>query len=135
MGYFIRRIFDTVTYPLRALLYAPGRLLSSSRKLGGLSLPARAALLVAVFLVIAATVTLIAFYHTQDRSFVKAKLTPAFILVIAVLLILIPVVLYKALKLWLEGETSPFPDIDHAWKAGLAELAKQGLDPGKFPSF
>jgi hypothetical protein len=100
-----------------------------------LSLPARAALLVAVFLVICAAVTLVAFYHTQNRSFVNAKLTPAFITVIAVLLLLIPFVLYKALKLWLEGETSPFPDIDHAWKAGLAELDRQGLNPAQTPIF
>ena len=79
--------------------------------------------------------TLVAFYHTQNRSFVKAKLTPAFITVIAVLVLLIPFVLYKALKLWLEGETSPFPDIDHAWKAGLAELERQGLNPAQIPIF
>ena len=78
---------------------------------------------------------MVAFYHTQDRSFVKAKLTPAFITVIAVLVLLIPFVLYKALKLWLEGETSPFPDIDHAWKAGLAELDRQGLNPAQIPIF
>jgi hypothetical protein len=132
---FIRRLLDMITYPLRAMLSAPGRLLSSSRRLGGLSLPARAALLVAIFLVICAAVTLVAFYHTQNRSFVKAKLTPAFITVVVVLVVLIPLVLYKALKLWLEGETSPFPDIDHAWKAGLAELERQGLNPTQIPIF
>lgn len=135
MGSLFRSLLDAITYPLRALLYAPGRLLAGSRRLGGLSLPARAALLLAVFLVICATITLIAFYQTQDRSFVKAKLTPTFITVIAILLILIPLVLYKALKLWLEGEASPFPDIDHAWKAGLAELARQGLNPAEIPIF
>ena len=67
--------------------------------------------------------TLIAFYYTQDRAFVQAKLTPTFILVVVVLMVVIPFVLYKALKLWLEGEISPFPDIDHAWKAGLGRIA------------
>jgi hypothetical protein len=52
-----------------------------------------------------------------------------------VLLIVIPFVLYKALKLWLEGEISPFPDIDHAWKAGLAELQQHGLDLAQTPLF
>lgn len=135
MGEFIRRLLDAVTYPLRALLSTPSRLISSSRRVAGLSLPARAALLVAIFLVVCVVATLVAFYHTQDRSFVKAKLTPAFITVIAVLVLLIPVVLYKALKLWLEGEASPFPDIDHAWKAGLAELDRQGLNPAQIPIF
>jgi len=132
---FIRRLLDIITYPLRALLSAPSRLISSSRRVAGLSLPARVAIMVAVFLVICAATALFAFYHTQDRSFVKAKLTPAFIMVIAALVLLIPIVLYKALKLWLEGETSPFPDIDRAWHAGLAELDRQGLDQSQIPLF
>jgi hypothetical protein len=135
MGNFIRRLLDIVTYPLRAMLSTPSRLISGSRRMAGLSLPARAALLVAIFLVICTVATLFAFYHTQDRSFVKAKLTPAFLTVIGVLVVLIPIVLYQALKLWLEGETSPFPDIDHAWKAGLAELDRQGLNPSQTPIF
>ena len=135
MAEFIRRLLDIITYPLRAMLSAPGRLISSSRRVAGLSLPARVALLVAFFLVICVVATLLAFYHTQDRSFVKAKLTPAFVAVIVALVLLIPLVLYKALKLWLEGEVSPFPDIDHAWRAGLAELQRQGLDPLQIPIF
>jgi len=135
MTEFLRRLLDIITYPLRALLYAPSRLISSSRRVAGLSLPARVAIIVWFFLVICAVVTLIAFYHTQDRSFVKAKLTPAFIAVIASLVLLIPIVLYKALKLWLEGESSPFPDIDRAWRAGLAELDRQGLDQSQIPLF
>ena len=47
---FIRRLLDIVTYPLRAMLSAPGRLISSSRRVAGLSLPARVALLVGFFL-------------------------------------------------------------------------------------
>ncbi len=135
MTEFIRRLLDILTYPLRAMLSAPGRLISSSRRVAGLSLPARVVLLVALFLVICVVATLLAFYHTQDRSFVKAKLTPDFVAVVVALLVLIPLVLYKALKLWLEGEVSPFPDIDHAWRAGLAELDRQGLDPLQIPIF
>lgn len=132
---FFRRLLDMVTYPLRALLYAPGRLLSSTRRLAGMSLPARAALLVAVFLVICVVVSLFAFYHSKYRSFYEALLTPTYCAVIAILVLVIPIVVYKALKLWLEGETSLFPDIDHAWKAGLAELDRQGLDPLQIPLF
>jgi hypothetical protein len=135
MTAFIRRLLDMITYPLRALLSTPSRLISGSRRVAGLSMPTRVALLVAVFLVICVVATLFAFYYTQDRSFVRAKLTPTFVTVIALLVLLIPIVLYKALKVWLEGETSLFPDIDHAWKAGLAELDRQGLDPSQIPLF
>jgi hypothetical protein len=132
---FLRWLGNLITYPLRALLSAPSRLLSGSRRLWGISLPARMAILVGIFLVICVVVTLVIFYNTQDRSFVKAKLTLTFILVIAALVIAIPIVLYKALQLWLESDISPFPDIDLAWKAGVAELERHGLDLGQIPLF
>lgn len=135
MSYFLRQLLDAVTYPLRALLYAPGKLLEGSRRLSGISLPARVALLAALFLLICVAVALVAFTQTQQRSFVHAKLTLTFIVVVVVLVFIIPLVLYKALKLWLEGEVSPYPDIDRAWKAGLAELDRQGLDLKQVPLY
>ncbi len=131
----LRWLVDVVTFPLRLLLAVPSRLVTGSRRLQGLSLPARMALLVAVFLVLCVVVTLFAFYHTQDRSFVKAKLTPLFASVITLLVVIIPIVVYKALKLWLEGDISPFPDIDYAWKSGLAALEQQGLELLQTPLF
>ena len=135
MAQFIRRLLDVVTYPLRALLSSPSRLISSSRRVAGLSLPARAALLLAVFLVICTVATLMAFYYTNGRTFAGAKVNSTFVTVVVLLLLLIPIVLYKALKLWLEGEASPFPDIDYAWKIGLAELNRHGLNPSQTPIF
>jgi hypothetical protein len=132
---FLRQLLEMLTYPLRALISTPSRLFAGSKRLMGMSLPARVAWVVAVFLVICVTTTLIAFYYTQDRPFVQAKLTPTFILVVVILLVVIPFVLYKALKLWLEGEISPFPDIDHAWKTGLAELQQHGIDLMETPLF
>jgi hypothetical protein len=131
----MRRLLEIVTMPLRALLSAPSRLVSGTRRFRGVSLPAQVAMVVAVFLVICVIVTVVAFVYTQDRSFVKAKLTVPFVTVIAILVLVIPFVLYKALKLWLEGEVSPFPDIDHAWKAGLAALQQHGLDLSQTPLF
>ena len=52
-----------------------------------------------------------------------------------VLVIAIPIVLYYVLRLWLEGEVSRYPDIDYAWKAGLAELHANGLDLEYTPLF
>ncbi len=135
MSSWLRSLIDLVVYPLRALLQAPNKLLSGSKRVWGLSLPARMALLVAIFLVLCVVVTLVAFYYTQDRSFFRAKVTPTFMLIIAALVVVIPIVLYKALKLWLEGDVSPFPDIDHAWQAGLAELQRHGLDLSQVPLF
>lgn len=135
MTSFFHRLLDVATRPLRAVLSAPSRLLSGWQRVAGISLPARVAILVAFFLVVCVAVTLIAFYYTQDRSFVRAKLTLTFFSVIVVLLVLIPLVVYKALKLWLEGDVSPFPDIDRAWQAGLAELQRHGLYFSEIPLF
>ena len=134
--YYVGRLLDILTAPLRALLYAPGRLFAGSQRVLGISLPARVASLTAVFLVICVAVVLVAFWvFTPNHTFASAKLNPGFITVITLLVVVIPFVLYKALKLWLEGDVSPFPDIDHAWKAGLAELEQHGLNLSQTPLF
>jgi hypothetical protein len=51
------------------------------------------------------------------------------------LVIAIPLVLYQAVRLWLEGEPSPFPDIDFAWKTGLDALTQNGLSLPGAPLF
>jgi hypothetical protein len=58
------------------------------------------------------------------------RLTVEVLLVIA-----IPLVLYQAIRLWLEGEPSAFPDIDFAWKTGLEALANNGLSLSSAPLF
>ena len=100
-----------------------------------MSLPARIAWLMAFALVFGAIVTVIAFYYTNDHTFPWAKFSLGYNLVVVLLIIVIPPVLYITLKLWLEGEISPFPDIDHAWKAGLAELQQHALDLSQTPLF
>ena len=136
MSYYLRRLLDIVTAPLRMLLSTPSRLLSGSRRLLGLSLPARLAILVAIFLVICVVTVLVIFmFHTPSRAFLQAKLNWKFWVGIPALVVAIPIVLYKALKLWLEGDVSPFPDIDHAFRAGLAELERGGLDLAEVPLF
>ncbi|MCA9213847.1 MAG: hypothetical protein KDB27_12335 [Planctomycetales bacterium] len=51
------------------------------------------------------------------------------------LLIAIPIVFHKALKLWLEGEAARFPDLEKAWHAGLTALRKQGITLDSAPLF
>jgi hypothetical protein len=51
------------------------------------------------------------------------------------LVILIPVVLYQAIRLWLEGDTSSYPDIDYAWQAGIDALKQHGMSLKSAPLF
>ena len=79
-----------------------------------------------VWLIIRSNPKHVALYHV---------LTWQRITVVLVLLAVIPVVIYFTLKTWLEGEGSPFPDIDSAWKAGVEALRDNGLSLDAMPVF
>jgi hypothetical protein len=132
---FLRQVLDVITAPIRLLLSAPRKFLEGSRRLSGLSLPARVAILTAIMLVLVVIFAVLGFIYTHERAFWRAKLTPTFAITTVILVLVIPLALYKALQLWLEGEVSPYPDIDRAWKAGLEELDRQGIDLKQVPLF
>jgi hypothetical protein len=135
LRYYISQFLYVLTYPLRMLVYAPQHMFSGMGRLRRISLPARVAILTAVFLIICVAVAVVIFVKSDLRPWEGVKLGWQFWTVITVLVVVIPIVLYKALKLWLEGDVSPFPDIDHAWRAGLAELDRQGLSLSEIPLF
>ena len=71
----------------------------------------------------------------EERTDFRVWLEPWHLLVILALLAVIPLMTYWALKLWLEGDVSKYPDIDRAWHEGLQELARMGVDPTNIPLF
>ncbi len=108
----------------------------NDRAAGRLStLPRRVAIFVAVVLVAIVIGCWLEFrtnpYHVPWRY----SLTPLRGLSVLLLLMVIPVSVYQALKLWFQGEKSQFPDIDAAWQAGKEALRKQGLSLGDKPVF
>lgn len=133
MANLFHQIIYLATYPLRALAYSPGKLFAPFRKLAGLSLPAKVAILSFFFLVTCVVVLFVVDWQDPDRA--AWDLFKRLWWAIAILLLVIPFVIYYALRAWLEGEISPFPDVDRAWKAGLAELEQQGLDLSQVPLF
>lgn len=121
---------------VRSLFSSPGELLRSGRRVSGLSLPARVAFLTALVLVLCVAIEVVVFYYRKDRPFFQALVRqPYYIPGIALLLVLIPIVVYYAMKLWLEGDVSPFEDIDRAWQAGLDALDRQGFNIAQIPLF
>jgi len=131
--HFLRQFIETLLYPLRALLDSPGKLSSSARRLAGISLAARITLLATLFEIFVVIAILV--YRSSDPRAASWLFTLPQWFAIVGLMIMIPVLLYFVLRLWLEGEASRFPDIDHAWKAGLAELRTHGLDLEYTPLF
>lgn len=114
---FGRAIVRFFTWPFR--LSFPG-------KIAFLSFILLSLLAFIVWLIIRSNPKHVALYHV---------LTWQRVTVVLVLLAVIPVVIYYTLKTWLEGEGSPFPDIDSAWKAGVEALRDNGLSLDAMPVF
>ena len=131
----LRQFFRTLTAPLRVLLTSPRALISAPRRLLGISLPARVAVLVAIFLVVCTITFCVTFLLAYKRADFWLWFTSVRIGVILVLLVVIPLVVYQALNLWLEGDVSRYPDIDYAWAEGMAALEQSGLDLSAVPIF
>lgn len=117
-----------LTAPIRAIAALPRWFL-------GLSVPARAALLVAIFCVLCVVIATIAYYLNPQLVTQPIVKGWKFWLVVVLLIVAIPLVVWYALKLWLEGEVSRYPDIDYAWKAGIEALERHGLDLREIPLF
>ncbi len=127
-------LIQTITAPFRFLLSWPARLIGAPRRLLGMSLPVRVATLVFLFLLVFDITILVAYWQSQNA--VEFRTLPwAYFAGITLLSIAIPWVVYAALKLWLEGDASRFPDIDRAFKEGLAALSEQGMDILSAPLF
>lgn len=134
---FLSQFLSFLLTPLKWLLALPMWVVSTPRRVMGLSLPARAALFVAVVLLgCVATVTLgIWWLEKEGPAALKLYVTSVPFFISLGLLVAIPIIVYFWLKLWLEGDISRFPDIDEAWEQGLAALEEQGLDVGGLPLF
>ncbi|MCA9148326.1 MAG: hypothetical protein KDA92_03450, partial [Planctomycetales bacterium] len=130
---------QTVLYyvmaPIRALFYAPSRMLSAPRRLMGLALPARVGILAAIFLLLLTITAYVGFFLSNDRTHWYEWTRPGRVLGILTLVALTPVVLYHTLRLWLEGDASRFPEIDRAWQEGIATLESHGIDVREYPLF
>lgn len=116
-----------VLTPLRSITGIP-------QFVAGLSLAARIGLLVGVFQVVVVLLALLVLIvGGEEQQVTQAWLgrLPA----VAVLLVLTPVVVHQAAKLWLERDASRFPDIQDAWQAALVELKRQGISLEDVPVF
>jgi hypothetical protein len=100
-----------------------------------LSTAARAAIVLEIFLCLVVFTVWIAFLTDRNNVPWRHSLTIERILVVLLLLLIIPLVFYRAVRLWTEGDRSQFPDLDYAWTAGLASLSEHGLSLESIPVF
>jgi hypothetical protein len=115
-------------------LFMPSRWAAIPRKLAQISLPGIVATV--MFLMLVAIAAVVVAYLASDRG--KTYYEPAWfrnISIIVVLIIVITMITYYTVKLWVEGEGSPFEDIDRAWQAGMEALERNRFDLRQIPLF
>jgi hypothetical protein len=124
-------MWKTAAYGLTSL-FMPSRWAAIPRKLAQITLPTIVAIVVFLLLTAVAVSWRIYLGHRPDTYE-----TPWFgrlPLIIALILIL-TMITYYTVKLWMEGEGSPFEDIDRAWQAGVEALEKNHFDLRQIPIF
>ena len=131
----MQRVFHYLTYPIRLLFASPRAIFSTPRRLLGMSLPTRAALLVGFVLILCTLTAFIWYANYSDNRAAPKSWEVTFYVVVAILLLVIPLVVHRAVRLWLEGETSDYPDIDMAWRRGIEALKEKGLKLDETPIF
>lgn len=92
------------------------------------TVPGCAAAITTVFLIAVVAVVWTAFLIDPAHVPWRHSIGIGRLLLVLVLLMAIPFFLYRALSLWLNGETSLYPEIDTAWAAGMEAIKDQGLD-------
>jgi hypothetical protein len=133
---FFRQLIQIITWPLRMLLALPVRVVSAPRRFMGMSLPTRVAVMLALSLVaVTIGLSLVKYWASDDLADFNANWTWPNGPYIVILLILIPLVVQRAIKMWLEGDVSKYPEIDHAWREGLKALAQHDIDLTNVPLF
>ncbi len=99
------------------------------------SLPTKAAWLLA--LALAAMVVIVWSVFLNDPNSVpwRHALSPARVAGVVLLVVVIPLVVHRLLRIWLLGDVARYADIDLAWEAGLQALQRSGLDLQQAPVF
>jgi len=95
------------------------------------SVPAKASCLTFIVLLLAELIVIAAIWW-NDWS-----MRPAWYWLVGVTLLvfIIPIVVYRAVALWMFDAGARYPDILQAWRAGVAELARHGLSLNSLPLF
>ena len=119
---------------LRTAVALPGKLLNWLRdKIVSLSFAACVGWFVFLALIAMVVVFWFALKHDGDVPWQQTLTIER--VVVGILVLLIPIVTYKAVLNWTEAVTSEFPDIQDAWNRGLEALREQNLSLDAIPLF
>ncbi len=117
------------------LFSLPLLIVSEAGRFWGLSLPARVAIVTALTLLTAVLTIVIVNVIRNSMPELFRQYGWQAGLAVGILLLLIPLLTYHAVRLWLEGDPARFPDIEAAFTAGLDAMQEVGLDFRNLPVF
>lgn len=121
---------------LTALFMLPVKLVTAAINwFLSLSLPARIAWSVGVVQFFLCLLTLLLVIVSGGRPTFQAWWTPGKGMQLLILLLLVPVFVYFAMRLWLHEEVSRWRDIEKAWREARIELDRQQIDLRDVPLF
>ncbi|MCA9128404.1 MAG: hypothetical protein KDB22_15060 [Planctomycetales bacterium] len=123
-------LINAITAPIRIIFFWIMQCTPGLKKLPGVSLPMRLALMTFIFLLIVVTTAVVTYSFSDSATKNYWQW-----IVAALLVFVIPVVVYYLVKISMQKEESKFPDIDRIWATGLDECARQGIYINNVPLF
>ncbi len=99
------------------------------------SVAARIAWIVALFQFVVVVLAAIVVFGMGDRAVLQSWWSPGKALALVLLLMLVPLLVYQAARLWLEHQGGRWPDIAAAWSAAITELSRQQISFTESPLF
>jgi hypothetical protein len=132
----IHTILNVISYPFQLVFMAPAAIVGASSWFRGVSLAMRVAIVVFLFMLMFTLASVAYRFFGFDirnadwGSFTRESLLPSLLLMVVT-----PPVVYAAVRFWLEGSVSKFPDIDTAWKEGVQALEQAGISLTDTPIF
>ncbi len=104
-------------------------------RLTPVTVPGCASCLTSLFLVITVIIAAVIFFTDPDHVPWEHTVGWFRIGMVVALVIAIPMLIGRLIRLWMEGESSRFPDMDFAWNAGLFALGTNGLSIRSIPIY
>lgn len=120
---------------LKVLLLPYTATVAAVRWFGNVTVAARIGWIVALFQLVVVLLAVGVVLWTGDLAVLQSWWSPGKPLALLVLLLIVPVLVHQAARLWLEHHDGRWPDIKAAWDAATAELARQQISLIETPLF
>ena len=120
---------------LKILLLPFTTIAAAMRGFGRASVATRIAWIVALFQFVVVALAVGVVLGAGDRAVLQSWWSPGKAAALLLLVVLVPLLVYQAARLWLEHQGGRWPDIAAAWSAAGDELGRQQISLTDSPLF